>query len=477
MYLHFLKGKATTGTGISKRGTRTTLEAPATAHNVHSPQAQLRIRRARRLLSVLAAPKLAETNHGSAEGGDAEYDPLRDGPLRFLGYSNEVGEAFGMLIPPQLVAASYAVAITYVLVDTVDKFSRARSSARNTLTLAAAAGDNMNATELQVATTAAAFSNADPADPPHLTKSDKAAMAASSHKDISSTPTTAAGYAHDPLDEAQIGAGAAVGASSSVRDPPQLAPTPSPPSPTAAAAYTTVASGPPVEMFAEALPFSGAAAGAGGGMWDSGYSSSSSSSGISGMSAVGDGQQGASLKSGLDRGLDNAAGIIDAAGVVSGTGGGAGSVGSRGGNAGVGGGLILSGKGRLSKEEENAALVVGGLKALDTVVWQMLASVMIPGFIIHQSVHLATHSLSSPAGLKTLTLGANAFGRVVGMDLSATLPGYIINALPVALGLALVPIICHPIDSVVDKLLDSTLRPVLRKYRLQLQQEQQRPAP
>eukprot|EP00967_Tisochrysis_lutea_P125688 scaffold211591_cov18-Tisochrysis_lutea.AAC.2 len=220
------------------------------------------------------------------------------------------------------------------------------------------------------------------------------------------------------------------------------------------------------------------------------------------MSAVGDGQQGASLKSGLDRGLDNAAGIIDAAGVVSGTGGGAGSVGSRGGNAGVGGGLILSGKGRLSKEEENAALVVGGLKALDTVVWQMLASVMIPGkaarrvhtrmtaqdmehvlrthttspecapghsqrggrrawahthntctthiqgrarthtytqihtythtrhaqhtgFIIHQSVHLATHSLSSPAGLKTLTLGANAFGRVVGMDLSATLPGYV----------------------------------------------------
>lgn len=49
------------------------------------------------------------------------FDPLRDGPLRFLGYSNEVGEAFGAWLPPGGVPASYALAITYVLVDTYDK--------------------------------------------------------------------------------------------------------------------------------------------------------------------------------------------------------------------------------------------------------------------------------------------------------------------------------------------------------------------
>lgn len=74
------------------------------------------------------------------------------------------------------------------------------------------------------------------------------------------------------------------------------------------------------------------------------------------------------------------AGIIDAVGVVSGTGGGAGNLGSAGSNAGVGGGSVTGpGRAQLTREEENAALVVGGLKALDTVIWQMLASVMIPG--------------------------------------------------------------------------------------------------
>lgn len=49
------------------------------------------------------------------------FDPLRDGPLRFLGYSNEVGEAFAAWLPPGGVPASYALAISYVLVDTYDK--------------------------------------------------------------------------------------------------------------------------------------------------------------------------------------------------------------------------------------------------------------------------------------------------------------------------------------------------------------------
>jgi fission process protein 1 len=58
------------------------------------------------------------------------YDPLRDGPLRYCGYANEVGEAFGAWLPVGGVPASYAVAIVYVLVDTYDKANAARRKAQ-----------------------------------------------------------------------------------------------------------------------------------------------------------------------------------------------------------------------------------------------------------------------------------------------------------------------------------------------------------
>lgn len=61
------------------------------------------------------------------------FDPLRDGPLRFLGYSNEVGEAFAAWLPPGGVPASYALAISYVLVDTYDKGVKAYRRAKREL--------------------------------------------------------------------------------------------------------------------------------------------------------------------------------------------------------------------------------------------------------------------------------------------------------------------------------------------------------
>eukprot|EP00899_Mesostigma_viride_P005022 jgi/Mesvir1/14520/Mv05217-RA.1 len=60
-----------------------------------------------------------------SEGGKTRYDPLRDGPLRYLGYTNETGEAFAAFLPPWGVPASYGVAIAYVLCDTMDKGWRA----------------------------------------------------------------------------------------------------------------------------------------------------------------------------------------------------------------------------------------------------------------------------------------------------------------------------------------------------------------
>ena len=53
-----------------------------------------------------------------------EYDPLRDGPLRYLGYANELGEAFAAWLFPGGVPLSYAVAIGYVVFDTADKYQK-----------------------------------------------------------------------------------------------------------------------------------------------------------------------------------------------------------------------------------------------------------------------------------------------------------------------------------------------------------------
>lgn len=75
--------------------------------------------------------EIAET--AATDEKSTAYDPLRDGPLRYCGYANECGEAFVAWIPLWGVPASYAVAITYVLVDTYDKYARAKTEAKQEL--------------------------------------------------------------------------------------------------------------------------------------------------------------------------------------------------------------------------------------------------------------------------------------------------------------------------------------------------------
>ncbi|XP_057294355.1 mitochondrial fission process protein 1-like isoform X1 [Hydractinia symbiolongicarpus] len=48
-------------------------------------------------------------------------DYFRDTPVRYLGYANEVGEAFRQLIPVSFVRLSYVVASTYCLSDATSK--------------------------------------------------------------------------------------------------------------------------------------------------------------------------------------------------------------------------------------------------------------------------------------------------------------------------------------------------------------------
>lgn len=66
-----------------------------------------------------------EDEYAESKEDDGEVDIYRDTLLRYAGYANEVGEAFAPLVPAIVVPASYGVAITYVLADTVDKTRKA----------------------------------------------------------------------------------------------------------------------------------------------------------------------------------------------------------------------------------------------------------------------------------------------------------------------------------------------------------------
>ncbi|XP_055703491.1 mitochondrial fission process protein 1 [Phlebotomus papatasi] len=55
------------------------------------------------------------------ESFSSDKDLYRDTPVRYLGYSNEVGEAFRPLIKKIFVHLSYGLAVSYVCADVYDK--------------------------------------------------------------------------------------------------------------------------------------------------------------------------------------------------------------------------------------------------------------------------------------------------------------------------------------------------------------------
>ena len=56
-------------------------------------------------------------------------DPYRETSLRYMGYANELGEAFTTYLPDWGLPASYCVAASYVLFDTIDKGQKAFDAA------------------------------------------------------------------------------------------------------------------------------------------------------------------------------------------------------------------------------------------------------------------------------------------------------------------------------------------------------------
>jgi len=82
------------------------------------------------------------------------------------------------------------------------------------------------------------------------------------------------------------------------------------------------------------------------------------------------------------------------------------------------------------------------IEGVDCLVWQCLASVMIPGFVIHQIVKYSGLTINAISMLHKIKM-IKMYG-------------------PTAIGLMSIPLIIHPIDHFVDKLMDNTYRQVFK---------------
>lgn len=96
------------------------------------------------------------------------------------------------------------------------------------------------------------------------------------------------------------------------------------------------------------------------------------------------------------------------------------------------------------KYSPKASLKCALIEGLDALIWQLAASVALPGYTIHQVVAI-TVALLNAAGLSG--------------DQNA-----IIDAVPTAIGLATIPLIVKPLDELAEVGMDVTLRKLWNPY-------------
>lgn len=116
-----------------------------------------------------------------------------------------------------------------------------------------------------------------------------------------------------------------------------------------------------------------------------------------------------------------------------------------------------------SVDKASLARLLSAERALDTVVWQLIASVAAPGYTIHTIVALTFAALTSLEAMEGVQ------GTVQGLADSAGVPAdtllQLVNkSLPTAVGLAAIPFIVHPIDNGVHWILNKSMRPALRSF-------------
>ena len=93
------------------------------------------------------------------------------------------------------------------------------------------------------------------------------------------------------------------------------------------------------------------------------------------------------------------------------------------------------------------------IAAVDTLLWQALASVIVPGFSHHHNISIADQQIFLDRSFK-LTNSSSGFtiNRIcwgAGLGLAKALPGVAVTArnwMVTGLGLGVIPLIIHPID-------------------------------
>jgi fission process protein 1 len=103
-----------------------------------------------------------------------------------------------------------------------------------------------------------------------------------------------------------------------------------------------------------------------------------------------------------------------------------------------------------NNSNNNVRMYQTALATADTLLWQSLASVMIPGATINVIVKATRMALVAGPSSPLMMMAA--------ATVSTAAPSLIAKWLPTSLGLASIPLIIHPIDAAVDYALDNTTR-------------------
>ena len=88
------------------------------------------------------------------------------------------------------------------------------------------------------------------------------------------------------------------------------------------------------------------------------------------------------------------------------------------------------------------ASIASAIEGVDALIWQLAASVALPGYTIHQLVAIVVALLDAS-----------------GVDQTG-----VISALPTACGLAMIPFIVKPLDELAEVAMDVTFRKVSAPY-------------
>lgn len=116
-----------------------------------------------------------------------------------------------------------------------------------------------------------------------------------------------------------------------------------------------------------------------------------------------------------------------------------------------------------SVDLEKLISTIGFERGLDTLVWQLIASVATPGYTIHTVVALATWVLGKAEESAQVVGALEQAASAAGISSEAFIETFN-KSVPTALGLLAIPVIVHPIDSAVHAVLNATLRPAMRRY-------------